>query len=104
MIDSCGTVHKMPCRTVYKSFSYFICDLGTVKLISIDVWDSDLICCLQPQATVQNTIPSPSGQQFNCSQITCGITVLLPDELLPEHARKTVKTIDWSTVRERGPF
>jgi len=31
-------------------------------------------------------------------------TLLLPDQLLSEHAGETVETIDRSTVRERGPL
>jgi len=34
-----------------------------------------------PRATVQNAIPSTSGQLFDCSKITYEITALLPDQL-----------------------
>jgi len=48
------------------------------------------------------------GFATNCSQITYmymyEITVILPDQFLSEHMRETVKTIDWSTVRECEPF
>jgi len=35
-----------------------------------------VVLCLWPGTTVQNTIPSTSGQQFDCSQITYEITLL----------------------------
>jgi len=48
---------------------------------------------------VQNTIPDTEGPLFDCSQITYDKTVLLPNQLLSEQVRETVKTIP-----EHGPF
>ena len=48
--------------------------------------------------SVLNAIPDTEGQLFDCSQIKYEITVLLPHQLLWEHARETVENIDQSTV------
>jgi hypothetical protein len=65
-------------------YSYFICDLRTVKLSARSGRGSVLTVALgrRPRATVQNTIHDTDGQLFECSQITHEITVLLPDQLL----------------------
>ena len=39
-------------------------------------------------------IPETEGQLFVCPKITHENTVLLPDQLLQEHARETMETID----------
>jgi len=46
-----------------------------LKEIVFDLGQQFITLSPPPRATVQNTIPSTSGQQFDCSPITYEITV-----------------------------
>jgi len=64
----------------FSLYSYFICDLGTVKLLARGGGESVLNCF--PRATVQNTIPDTEGQLFDCFEIPNEKTVIfIPDQL-----------------------